>query len=567
MHDKPQNFIILRQNTYAVIADPIAEKKNPKTDKHGSIIVRHGEQEIRTEDEYPEPFPLYPGEILKKIDNLTIIPRDCALKIKANKYFETNGGEVKHEAGDEWLIYGPTIYTPRIEEDKGQLIQPITIEKNSAIKLRAKLDCTDSNKKPRSAGEEWLVRDVGHYLLRIQEQFVEKVDGIILTDKTALHLTATRTFQDEYGITRKAGEEWLITRKNGPLHICEVYERVVEQVDMTVLQKNEHCYKLNPLENGVNQMGKRVLITGPCAFFLGPGESLDGGIKKNYVLAEDEGLLMKAVEKFVDPDFGEKNPGDWWMVLGPRNYVPPVEVEVVENRKAIPLDAIEGIYVREFTNGTIRAVTGHTYILQANEELYKKELPADVNKLLKAAGMPPRAPYSVVTYKVPYNTAVQIYDYKTKESRVAFGPDLVMLNPDEQFTVNYLSGGTPKKAGKLVTLALNLGPNFSTDIIEKVETSDHARLEIRLSYNWKFIYGEGIDGSKIFGVRDCIGDMCSSMASKIRATVATLSFDAFHKSSARTIRRALFGLGKDGHVFIISLSDRSKKVILLKLTT
>eukprot|EP00829_Urostomides_striatus_P021278 TRINITY_DN93_c0_g1_i4.p1 TRINITY_DN93_c0_g1~~TRINITY_DN93_c0_g1_i4.p1 ORF type:complete len:308 (-),score=109.18 TRINITY_DN93_c0_g1_i4:26-949(-) len=64
----------------------------------------------------------------------------------------------------------------------------------------------------------------------------------------------------------------------------------------------------------------------------------------------------------------------------------------------------------------------------------------------------------------------------------------------------------------------------------------------------RFIYGQGIDGSKIFGVRDCIGDMCSSMASKIRATVATLSFDAFHKSSARTIRRALFGLNKDGHI-------------------
>jgi major vault protein len=241
------------------------------------------------------------------------------------------------------------------------------------------------------------------------------------------------------------------------------------------------------------------------------------------------------------------------MVLGPRNYVPPVEVEVAERRKAIPMDTIEGIYVREYTNGTIRAESGKTYMLQANEELYKKEMPDVVTELLIKTGMPKRQLHNVVTFKVPYNTAVQIYDYKSKQSRVAFGPDLVMLNPDEQFTVNYLSGGTPKKPGKLVTVALNLGPSFSTDLIEKVETSDHARLELRLSYNWKFkVDDKEKDGHALFNVRDCIGDLCSSMASKVRATVATLTFDQFHKSSARSIRRAIFGLTPDGqHVFFL----------------
>ena len=33
----------------------------------------------------------------------------------------------------------------------------------------------------------------------------------------------------------------------------------------------------------------------------------------------------------------------------------------------------------------------------------------------------------VVTFQVPHNAAVQIYDYKSKKSRVTFGPDLVML--------------------------------------------------------------------------------------------------------------------------------------------
>jgi hypothetical protein len=38
----------------------------------------------------------------------------------------------------------------------------------------------------------------------------------------------------------------------------------------------------------------------------------------------------------------------------------------------------------------------------------------------------------VIAFRVPHNGAVQIYDYKLKKSRVIFGPDLVMLGPDEQ---------------------------------------------------------------------------------------------------------------------------------------
>lgn len=64
-----------------------------------------------------------------------------------------------------------------------------------------------------------------------------------------------------------------------------------------------------------------------------------------------------------------------------------------------------------------------------------------------------------------------------------FGPDLVMLGPDEQFTKLALSGGKPKKPNAIKSLCLLLGPDFCTDIVI-VETSDHARLSLQLSYNW-----------------------------------------------------------------------------------
>ena len=42
------------------------------------------------------------------------------------------------------------------------------------------------------------------------------------------------------------------------------------------------------------------------------------------------------------------------MIRGPLEYVPPVEVEVVTKRKAMPLDENEGIYVRDIKTGKVR---------------------------------------------------------------------------------------------------------------------------------------------------------------------------------------------------------------------
>merc|ERR1712159_588495 len=113
----------------------------------------------------------------------------------------------------------------------------------------------------------------------------------------------------------------------------------------------------------------------------------------------------------------------------------------------------------------------------------------------------PRDKTRVVTFRVPHNAAVQIYDYKDKKARVIFGPDLVMLGPDEQFTVLSISGGKPKRPNVIKALCLLLGPDFCTDIVV-VETADHARLSLQLSYNWNFSIENSEDGAKLFSVPD-----------------------------------------------------------------
>ena len=172
------------------------------------------------------------------------------------------------------------------------------------------------------------------------------------------------------------------------------------------------------------------------------------------------------------------------MVYGPCRYIPPVDVELIEKRKAMPLDTNEGIYVRDIREGSIRSVRGQSYMLEAHEELWEMPLSETIEELLGFKGKK-RDKTRVVTFQCPFNSAVQVYDYKQKKIRIVYGPNLVKLEPDEAFTVIYLSGGKPKRPGAIKTLSVGLGPDFFSDIFQ-VETSDHARLELQLSYNWQF---------------------------------------------------------------------------------
>lgn len=64
----------------------------------------------------------------------------------------------------------------------------------------------------------------------------------------------------------------------------------------------------------------------------------------------------------------------------------------------------------------------------------------------------------VITYKAALNTAVQLFDQITKESKIIYGPNLIMVEPHQEITMLCLSGDVPKREGVIRTLALELGP-------------------------------------------------------------------------------------------------------------
>ncbi|CAF0933467.1 unnamed protein product [Didymodactylos carnosus] len=558
----PEKMVTVPPRHYCVVENPVVkdEAGQVQFDENGQAKLLHADLDIRLEKDYKEPFPLYPGEVLRQpVTPLKHVVANSALRLKAVLDFDDNGEQRK--AGDEWLFEGPGTYTPRKEVSVEEQIRATVIGSNQAIRLSAKKEIIDRTGQLRVTGEHWLVKKTGAYLPLAYETVVNVEDASVLTDKKALHLRALKTFTDDFGQLRKNGDEWLITIEQTETHILNVYEQLVDNVSVTTLNSRQYCVILDPIsDDGKNQLGKKKLVVGEKSFFLQPGERLEKGIQDVYILGEDEGVILKCIESFDDESDDERRrPGDRWMVRGPREYIPPTQVEVLLRRKAIPLDENEGIYVRDIKSGRVRAVVGQTYMLTQNEELWDKELTEQVETLLMrdpltdrmikvkdttTKSQTKREKFKVVTFRVPHNTAVQVYDYKAKHARIVFGPELVMLGPDEHFTLINLSGSVPKKPNQIRSLALLLGPDFLTDIIV-VETADHARLSVQLSCNWFFDTKDRTDeteAQKLFSVPDFIGDVAKAIASRVRGAAAGVQFDDFHKNSASIIRASVFGV-------------------------
>lgn len=299
---RPEPMIVVPPRHYCVVENPVLrnESGQPIADEHGQIKLRYGDREIRFAQ---EPFPLYPDEeLVGEITQLQVVERNQALRLKAIRDFmdslpnpsllrdgEPGSDEqtqtLNRLAGDEWLFEGPGTYIPRVAVEVVETVTTRVIKPNQALRLLARQNCIDRQGNRRRAGEEWLVREEGAYLPGVDEEVVGIINAYVLTERKALHLRAKRTFTDVFGRQRKAGDEWLVTFEDAEIHIPDVYEQVVGEVEITTLGDRQWCIVVNPIdESGKPQLGMREVRQGRTSFFLHPGEFLENGIDRKSVV-------------------------------------------------------------------------------------------------------------------------------------------------------------------------------------------------------------------------------------------------------------------------------------------
>ncbi|EFA85758.1 hypothetical protein PPL_00988 [Heterostelium album PN500] len=338
----PVKMHIIPKQHYCIIENPVILKSNqtdPELDKHGQAKLKFGQREIRLEQ--VDPFPLYPGEKMvgDKVLPMKVVMDNEAIKLRALCDCVSNGKP--HKAGDEWLFKGPGTYQPNVDEEIIETVKAIILKAHQALKLRAKIDFTDRDNKKRKSGEEWLVTAEGAFIVDPYEEVVERMEATVLDEKTAVQVQAMKTFDDN-GVERKKGERWLLTNEQTPLYIPPPEVKIESVVNITVLASNEFVVISDfQDEDGVNQMGKKKQIVGPCNFFLKPGEKIVT-LEAAKVLMPEDAIYVTALEEFEDT-FMEGNlmktvtrkAGTRWYVYGPQSYIRPFSVKEIRQDKAI----------------------------------------------------------------------------------------------------------------------------------------------------------------------------------------------------------------------------------------
>lgn len=563
------------------------------------------------------PFPLFPGEVAEDPQPIPLLDARTAFLLEVVQpysYTDAASGQTsQREVGEKYLFKGPGRYRPRVEERVVTAVGALVVKSNEVVFLSARQSHADETGTTRVAGEVWSVRAEGIYFPHPLATVVSVETETVLSPDVALLVQAkTNHFDALFQKERKLGDTWLVTENETSIFVPSKEVNKVKTVDRIALGPRQYCLVRHPYHDGENRWGAVEMRQGVSSFFPHPGEEIMGRPVRNaFVLSECEALLVEARNTFTDEDGVTRAVATRWLVRGPRCYIPPLSVRVLEQRCPLPLDVNSGVYVRNISTGAIRSVYGKPFLLSEDEALWEKPVSTTVRTLIGASRLSVRkdsvvdspcrpnaralgrwgdtdsgngadttdsncsedetdgsasaedddyddkvrnahlsaadlAKYSVVSAKVDQNMLVRVYDVSTGTIRVEAGPTVVVLGPHEQFMPLYLSGGRPKRPNQILSLGLFLGPDYMADVIE-VETLDHARLSLHLAYNWEFDTNDKAHIKQVaFTLPDFVGEACKTLASRVRAAIAGVTFELFHCLSSSVIRQAIFSSAADG---------------------
>ena len=356
--------------------------------------------------------------------------------------------------------------------------------------------------------------------------------------------------------------------KHGKRLQLESHEEVVGVWEKIRVPDHKYAVVLNPFSAATGDIipGDREIRPGPAEFSLHPGEALEG-IEDEIVLADDEGLLLRAEKDSPHPLAGEQSfpaeamlkAGQEILIKGERRYIPHKHIRIKEKRKSIPLSSKNGKYVQNSDTGKVRLVRGECDLfLEHNESLWNKTLTREEaqalgyeeqttpnqSRVLVAEPRQRKDLSDAIVVDLEANEAIAIYNGNTE--RVVFGPDAVFLEPHERPKVLFISGGVPVRPNALRIAILKMGPDFIHDQLT-VRTKDNATLAIDVNFRWRF----QIDREhpyRLFALKDFVGFVAQTLSSEIREEAAKHTFEDFHSKAAELVKQTLFN-GQSSRLF------------------
>jgi regulator of protease activity HflC (stomatin/prohibitin superfamily) len=294
--------------------------------------------------------------------------------------------------------------------------------------------------------------------------------------------------------------------------------------------------------------GRRRYVRGPAVVFP---EAWEEFLVKNGTrtfsavpLKKDRGLHVRAVKAFEakagdQVPVGKYHAGQELFLKDTEGYFfPTEELEVLGEVSALQLAEREAVYVRDIQSGKVTTVIGPAAFLPdpTRVQIVSRPLSPEV---AARYGITNHNPARAPAIYIPPSYAVLVTAKSRRE--VVRGPQVRILDFDEDLEVLWLSTGTPKSDASLLgTCFLNVDGNKVSDKLS-VRTSDHVELAVRLSYRVSFTSKQGADDARWFNVNNYVALLCDHLGSITRAAVRSCPIERFHAGSTDVIRSAILG--------------------------
>ncbi|OAF65170.1 hypothetical protein A3Q56_07120, partial [Intoshia linei] len=379
---KVERYVVIPKNHYCILENPILINKNEIVmNNNGMPKLQYGKRVILF---HQEPFALYPGEkLIQEVTPMHYIKRNTILRLKV--LMEYVDGDKLMKPGNEFYLSGPQLYVPKIELKFVEILKCITIKNAGAAHFKALNDVDDDGfGKSRIKGEEWMILGPNKFYPHRDILYLYTTTPIeIFRNNHFLFIQCTSNFEDMFGIARVAGDQWVVSSEDTLLYYKSNNETILETVNPKYLDIDQYLNVTIMEKNKDAEFSKPKLerIIGPCYYHWSIGSTV-GPQEKMVLLKRYEAVKVIASKDIIDEDKVERKAGEKWLVKGPRLYMPPLYVKVVDKCETHVLSVDKGIYVKNCDTGLVKLVSNQCYMLKENEELWTKLISSKIDKKL-----------------------------------------------------------------------------------------------------------------------------------------------------------------------------------------
>lgn len=520
-------FVTAPENWYIVLKNPAIDNKHPTPGTSNSLPDLQIGKKVNIKGNTS--FALYPGQMAKVIQghmlhcnqyllarvyDADVLGKEEILDDEGNPTGEQKN---KYENGQLIIVKGTDVsfYIPPI----GIEVIPIHDKGNDYVRDAVTLEKLEYCILKNEEGEKKYIHGSAVVFPEPDEEFVENDNGgykfkaIELSDISGIYVKVVSDYDDENGVSHKAGEELFITGKDQMIYYPRPEHAIIDYNGKIMhhaiaIPEGEGRYVLE------RKTGKIKMVKGSAMYLVNP---------INEVVVKRK-LTRKQCELWY--------PGNDEVLRYNGNIS-------LNNDIKCSLASFDAMNTLHFSNTLENGFYGQNNV-ETDDSGFSRGTsytkPRTITIDNKYDG--------VVSVNVWTGYAVNVVS-KTGNRKVVIGPQTYLMEYDETLEPMELSTGKPKTTDHVInTVYLRVDNNKISDIIN-VRTKDFVNASIKVSYCVDFLK-EYKD--KWFDVENYVKYLCDRMRSLLKKESTNYSIEEFYANANDIVRTVVLDIKseKDG---------------------